>query len=84
MAIDCSTAEMAADEIDRLTSEIASLTARCEVLRGVVAAWEMLPSGHYGASQIDRWLREDMKPAIDAARAALQSSGEARTAGVTK
>jgi len=40
-------------------------------LRGLVSAWEVLGGGNYGPSRIQRWLIDDMKPAIDDARAML-------------
>jgi hypothetical protein len=43
-----------------------------EALRAVVRAWEDLPGGrNYSPSDVADWLREDMKPAIDKARAVL-------------
>ncbi|WP_341989801.1 hypothetical protein [Azorhizobium sp. AG788] len=42
-----------------------------EALRAVVAAWENTKSGQTNRAEIQRWLIEDMKPAIDAARSVL-------------
>jgi hypothetical protein len=39
------------------------------ILRNVIRAWEKLPGGqNYDARRVERWLRDDMKPAIDGAR----------------
>lgn len=40
-------------------------------LRKVVEAWESLPEGDYSPEVIARWLKRQMKPAIDYARAVL-------------
>jgi len=40
-------------------------------LQAVVAAWENTKSGQTNRSEIQRWLIEDMKPAIDAARSVI-------------
>lgn len=37
-------------------------------LTKVIAAWEALPMGHYSAREIERWMHDHMKPAIDKAR----------------
>ncbi|MER8941306.1 hypothetical protein NKH82_17625 [Mesorhizobium sp. M0915] len=42
-----------------------------EALRNVVTAWEATKSGKTSVREIQRWLVEDMKPAIDAARRSL-------------
>jgi hypothetical protein len=42
-------------------------------LRGVISAWEATKPGETTPREIHRWLVEDMKPAIDQARAALVS-----------
>jgi len=44
-----------------------------EALEGMVAAWEATKSGNTTVREIQRWLVEDMKPAIDKARAALRT-----------
>jgi hypothetical protein len=39
------------------------------VVKNLISAWEALPGGrNYGPGEVERWLREHMKPAIDAAR----------------
>lgn len=52
------------------------------LLRGIVAAWESLPQGQYsgrdGMRQIEEWLRNEMKPAIDRIRSSLVSPAEGR------
>lgn len=45
-----------------------------EALRNLVTAWEATKSGKTSVREIQRWLVEDMKPAIDAARRALAAS----------
>lgn len=40
-------------------------------LRGVIAAWEATKAGETTPREIQRWLVEDMKPAIDEARSAV-------------
>lgn len=45
-------------------------------LQNLVAAWEVLPNGNYSPRCIEDWLARDMKPAVDAARAALASARE--------
>ena len=48
-----------------------------EALRAVVAAWEALPGGRdYSIRIVQDWLVKDMKPAIDAARAALATPAQ--------
>jgi hypothetical protein len=46
-----------------------------ERLRGIVAeiltAWGALPEGNHPPRRVERWLREDMHPAINRGRAAL-------------
>ncbi len=79
MAIDCSTAEMAADEIDRLTSELASLRARCEAMEAALGRARShivtLGGGYNGQAYGDKI----HMAVLDQIDAALQSSGEART-----
>lgn len=44
-----------------------------EALENVVKAWESLPGNkYYTREDIQNWLVEQMKPAIDAAREALK------------
>lgn len=45
-----------------------------EALRNLISAWEKLPPGNYRPHEVQRWLKEDMKPAVDEARAALASA----------
>lgn len=42
-----------------------------DALRNIIRAWEATKPGNTTAREIQRWLVEDMKPAIDAARSAL-------------
>lgn len=39
-----------------------------DLLKALVAAWEALPGGYQPRKEIERWLAESMKPAIDNAR----------------
>jgi hypothetical protein len=41
------------------------------VLRDVVKAWDSLPQGFHLGETLERWLGNDMAPAIDKARAIL-------------
>jgi hypothetical protein len=62
-------------EIERLRAAAvgANVGADQSVLQALVAAWEALPGGYgYTPRQIERWLVDDMSPAINAARAALR------------
>ncbi|TPM39627.1 hypothetical protein [Mesorhizobium sp. B2-3-4] len=52
-----------------------------DALQNVVRAWEATKSGETSVSEIQRWLVEDMKPAIDAARTALSASPVCRAGG---
>ena len=45
-------------------------------LEALVEAWESLSVGNYSPARIQRWLNEDMKPAIDAARTVLGRSND--------
>ena len=47
-----------------------------EALQAVVSAWEATKAGDTTVPEIQRWLIEDMKPAIDAARRILASPAE--------
>lgn len=47
-------------------------------LRCVVDAWEATKSGETSVSEIQRWLVDDMKPAIDRARSALSQPAQSR------
>ena len=42
-----------------------------DALQAVIYAWEALSEGNYSADVIQRWLVNDMKPAIDEARFTL-------------
>lgn len=44
-----------------------------EALAGVVSAWETLSGGHHSVRAVQKWLVEQMKPAIDNARLALSA-----------
>lgn len=56
-----------------------------ELLADVMAAWEALPGGkNYSANRIERWLVDDMKPAIDEVRDELaRLDAEKKNAGRT-
>ncbi len=46
-----------------------------KALQNIVDAWESLPGGkRYNLRRVELWLLVDMKPAIDAARKALEVS----------
>ena len=45
-----------------------------DALVGMVKAWEQLSGGHHSVNAIQAWLINDMKPAIDKCREALQPS----------
>lgn len=59
-------------DICRLTEERDQLNAVAEEQRramaGMVEGWERLSEGHHSGRVIQRWLVDDMKPAIDAVR----------------
>lgn len=46
-----------------------------QALHKIIKAWENTKSGTTTVKEIQRWLIEDMKPAIDAGRAALAQGG---------
>jgi hypothetical protein len=71
-------AQYFADNFEPLIVAEASPAARgvTEALRNIVKAWEATKPGETTRSEIQRWLIEDMKPAIDEARAALQQPVE--------
>ena len=46
-----------------------------EALKNLVKAWEALPGGDYGSDVVERWLKESMSPAINAAHAVLAEEG---------
>lgn len=50
------------------TSEMVERSA----LDRLVKAWDSLPEGEHSVPVINRWLKEDMHPAIATARAALK------------
>jgi hypothetical protein len=55
--------------VERLLSDRDMLAA---TLNALVDAWEALPGGrNYTQGTINRWLADDMKPAIDIARRVL-------------
>jgi hypothetical protein len=47
-----------------------------DVIREIIAAWERPGSGQLTGAKIQRWLIEDMKPAIDVARKYLADVAE--------
>jgi len=49
-------------------------------LSGVISAWEATKPGDTTKTEIQRWLVEDMKPAIDVARLALAEPNEDESA----
>ncbi len=59
----------------RAVADLAAAEARASAMAGalehLVKAWNALPVGDYPPRVIAQWLRDDMKPAIDAARALL-------------
>lgn len=48
-----------------------------EALQKIIKAWENTKAGNTTVKEINRWLIEDMKPAIDAGRAVLAQDKEA-------
>lgn len=44
------------------------MTEPTQALRDLISAWESLPPGRYRGGEIQRWLSDHMKPAIDKAR----------------
>ena len=69
-----STVEKDMQEVMRVNNEPGAMTERTALHR-VIRAWESLPGGRdYHPADIQRWLVEDMKPAMDAARAALKDT----------
>ena len=63
-------AEKAEAEVARLRQKIKSAHLN------FIEAWGSLSEGFYTASNIERWLREIMGPAVDRARAALNKEGD--------
>lgn len=60
----------------QLNSDVERLRA---ALSGIVSGWEALPGGrNYMPGEIERWLKDNMKPAIDAARIELSRLREVR------
>ena len=56
----------AANAMKAQAAEIKNLKT---TLKNIVDAWEALPGGrNYSVREVERWLIDDMKPAIDAAR----------------
>lgn len=64
----------------RTVDETAVLCPACQelrTLRKIVKAWEALPGGrNYSYHEIQDWLIEDMKPAIDAARKVIKEQSK--------
>lgn len=46
-----------------------------EAIKNIVKAWESTKSGNTSVKEIQRWLVEDMKPAIDLARKVIANNG---------
>lgn len=44
-----------------------------EALENLIKAWHVLPRGNYSPREIEKWLRENMGPAIIAAKAVLEA-----------
>jgi hypothetical protein len=72
-----------ADYASRISSALLPIDAPApegggewEALQAVVSAWEATKAGDTTVPEIQRWLIEDMKPAIDAARRILASPAE--------
>jgi hypothetical protein len=50
--------------------------------KNLVKAWESLPGNvHYKPGQVQKWLMEDMKPAIDELREALKKPTKPKKSG---
>jgi hypothetical protein len=70
------------DEIERLRGIVTGKAAEAEIARlralvaEVIAAWDALPEGDYQPRRVERWLRENMHPAMNRARAALAAIAE--------
>ena len=45
-----------------------------DALRDLVAAWDKQPEGNHSSNRVAAWLLGDMKPTVDAARAALKNA----------
>lgn len=61
------------ERIATLQTKLAEAEAERDAAhRNFIDAWEALPGGqNYSGHRIERWLIEDMKPAVDRARAGL-------------
>lgn len=63
-------------EAKSAASNIAALEARVKELeeanKATVAAWEVLSEGQQSVRAVEKWLSDDMKPAIDGLRTALK------------
>jgi len=73
----------ASGDVQRTNSAKGSNVTTVEALRKVVEAWEALPEGHYSPREVERWMHRHMKPAIDAARAALSTTKPTPHRGAT-
>ncbi len=51
------------------------LAEAMKVIGGGIAAWEALPEGNYSPKTIERWLKDNLKPHADAARAFIAGNG---------
>jgi len=59
-------------QLEALNRELAAEMSKLHsALSAVVTAWESTPSGYTTGREIQRWIVEDMKPAIDGARDVL-------------
>ena len=47
------------------------LTEHEQIIMQVIEAWEALPGGYHSPKEVERWMHNYMKPAIDAARKAM-------------
>jgi len=66
-----SLAEMAAD-VDFVVHAVSVHDDLVAALKGIKDAWESLPGGtNYSPRVVEKWLINDMKPAIDAVRATI-------------
>ena len=62
-----------------ISAEARAETAEAEVRRAhdnFIIAWEALPGGRHSQRDVQNWLVNVMKPAVDRARAARQTGGD--------
>lgn len=60
---------------DRAIAAESRLAEATKVIGGGIAAWEALPEGNYSPKTIERWLKDNLKPHADAARAFIAGNG---------